>query len=104
MVRTPLSVLRQVHGITLVGLDSITDLSVPSLESVVSDQRMFRSVIGLAALKLGSNVAEAPWSGAEWAVALRFDNPRPAVLVLLLSDTPYVFWGSKRHKHSFKTL
>ena len=29
-------------------------------------------------------VAEAPWSGAEWAVALRFDNPRATVLVLLL--------------------
>ena len=22
-----------------------------------------------------ASVAEAPWSGAEWAVALRFDNP-----------------------------
>ena len=29
-------------------------------------------------------VAEAPWSVAEWAVALRFDNPRATVLVLLL--------------------
>ena len=35
-----------------------------------------------------AEVAEAPWSGAEWAVALRFDNPRATVLVLLLSDTP----------------
>ena len=35
-------------------------------------------------------VAEAPWSVAEWAVALRFDNPRATVLVLLLSDTPLV--------------
>ena len=26
-------------------------------------------------------VAEAPWSEAEWAVALRFDNPRATVLV-----------------------
>ena len=26
-------------------------------------------------------VAEAPWSGAEWAVALRFDHPRATVLV-----------------------
>ena len=31
-----------------------------------------------------ATVAEAPWSGAEWAVALRFDNPRATVLVLLL--------------------
>ena len=31
-----------------------------------------------------SDVAEAPWSVAEWAVALRFDNPRATVLVLLL--------------------
>ena len=29
-------------------------------------------------------VAEAPWSGAEWAVALRFDNLRGTALVLLL--------------------
>ena len=29
-------------------------------------------------------VAEAPWSEAEWAVALRFDNPRAPVLVLVL--------------------
>ena len=36
----------------------------------------------------GGKVAEAPWSGAEWAVALRFDHPRATVLVLLLSDTP----------------
>ena len=33
----------------------------------------------------GANlVAEAPWSVAEWAVALRFDNPRATVLVLVL--------------------
>ena len=25
-----------------------------------------------------------PWSGTEWAVALRFDNPRATVLVLVL--------------------
>ena len=31
-----------------------------------------------------AEVAEAPWSVAEWAVALRFDNPRATVLVLLL--------------------
>ena len=29
-------------------------------------------------------VAEAPWSVAEWAVALRFDNPRTTALVLVL--------------------
>ena len=29
-------------------------------------------------------VAEAPWSVAEWVVALRFDNPRATVLVPLL--------------------
>ena len=33
-------------------------------------------------------VAEAPWSVAEWAVALRFHNPRATVLVLVLDDTP----------------
>ena len=31
-----------------------------------------------------STVAEAPWSVAEWAVALSFDNPRATVLVLVL--------------------
>ena len=34
--------------------------------------------------RLESLVAEAPWSVAEWAVALRFDNPRATVLVLVL--------------------
>ena len=34
-----------------------------------------------------NEVAEAPWSVAEWSVALRFENPRATVLVLLLSDT-----------------
>ena len=29
-------------------------------------------------------VAEATWSVAEWAVALRFDNPQATVLVLVL--------------------
>ena len=33
-------------------------------------------------------VAVAPWSVAEWAVAPRFDKPRATVLVRLLSDTP----------------
>ena len=32
----------------------------------------------------GEPVAEAPWSVAEWAVALRFDNPRATVPVLVL--------------------
>ena len=30
-----------------------------------------------------AKVAEAPWSVAEWAVALRFDNPRATVLLLV---------------------
>ncbi len=30
-----------------------------------------------------SLVAEAPWSVAEWAVALRFENPRATVPVLV---------------------
>ena len=33
---------------------------------------------------INGQVAEAPWSVAEWAVAPRFDNPRAAVLVLVL--------------------
>ena len=41
-----------------------------------------------------TEVAEAPWSVAEWAVAPRFDNPRATVLVLLVGDTPLItsFW------------
>ena len=35
-----------------------------------------------------TEVAEAPWSVAEWAAALGFDHPRDTVLVLRLSDTP----------------
>ena len=35
-----------------------------------------------------ADVAEAPWSGAEWAVAFRFDNPRANVSVLFVCDTP----------------
>ena len=37
------------------------------------------------ALARDSSGAESqPWSVAEWAVALRFDNPRATVLVLVL--------------------
>ena len=36
------------------------------------------------ALVLQRVVAEAPWSVAEWAVALRFDIPRATVPVLVL--------------------
>ena len=41
----------------------------------------------LLSMPLGASceVAEAPWSVAEWAVALRFDNPRATVPVLLLA-------------------
>ena len=34
----------------------------------------------------GPAVAEAPWSVAEWAVALRFDNPRATVQLVLLLE------------------
>ena len=34
-------------------------------------------------IRVATEVAEAPWSVAEWAVALRFDNPRATVLVLV---------------------
>ena len=52
-------------------------------------------VLGLAGLSVEEReeVAKAPWSGAEWAVALRFDHPRATVLVLLLSDTPLRVFG-----------
>ena len=35
-------------------------------------------------LSVTAEVAEAPWSAAEWAVALRFENPRATVIVLFL--------------------
>ena len=41
-----------------------------------------RAALGLCD-ELDPEVAEAPWSVAEWAVALRFDNPRATVLVLV---------------------
>ena len=37
-----------------------------------------------AARRAGAGRLGAPWSEAEWAVALRFDNPRATALVLLL--------------------
>ena len=43
---------------------------------------------GPGGVRWGTGIAEAPCSVAEWAVALRFDNPQGTVLVLLLSDTP----------------
>ena len=46
-----------------------------------AQEKMAATSATLAAI---AEVAEAPWSGAEWAVALRFYNPRAAVLVLLL--------------------
>ena len=50
-------------------------------------------------------VAESqPWSVAEWAVALRFDNLRATVLVLLLGDTPLRVLGLQTHSIPLKTL
>ena len=58
-----------------------------------------------------SMVAEAPWSGGEWAVALRFDNPRATVLMRLLSGTLFTtFWvlnalnTLEDHQTAFKTF
>ena len=59
----------------------------------VKEQRLRQKLLNIAAAKfamfvhkgiLSVVVAEAPWSVAEWAVALRFDNPRATVLVLVL--------------------
>ena len=53
----------------------------------VEDQDLERQLQSRTTDDLGwmtSLVAEAPWSVAEWAVALRFDNPRASVLVLVL--------------------
>ena len=63
------------------------------------------------AVAAASEVAEAPWSVAEWAVALGFNNPRATVLVLLLSDTPIRVLGfqtplktSERSEKPSKTI
>ena len=48
---------------------------------------------GKAELEERVQVAETPWSGAEWDVALGFDNPRATALVLLLSGTPLRVFG-----------
>ena len=45
------------------------------------------------AVAAASEVAEAPWSVAEWAVALGFDTPRATVLVLFLSDIHSTSFG-----------
>ena len=37
-----------------------------------------------AAERPGAVAESQPWSGAEWAVTLRFDNPRSTLLVRLL--------------------
>ena len=66
--------------------DSVTKCLIDSLSV------LFEVLAALDALVLTSNedrprieVAESqPWSVAEWAVALRFDNPRATVQVLLL--------------------
>ena len=54
-------------------------------DGVKVDKTLFREV---HTTKFGYmrvyEVAEAPWSVAEWAVAPRFDNPRALVLVLVL--------------------
>ena len=49
-----------------------------------------------------AEVAEAPWSGAEWAVALRFDNPRAIVVVLVLVETPLRVLGFPKVLNLFK--
>ena len=44
----------------------------------------FASLHDKTRVKFRALVAEAPWSVAEWAVAVRFDNPRASVPGLLL--------------------
>ena len=64
-------------------LDVDAAAAVTMLADGVATSRRARPKL---ARKLGAiaHVAEAPWSEAEWAVALRFDNPRATVLVLVL--------------------
>ena len=50
-----------------------------------------------------SEVAEAPWSGAEWAVALSFDNPGASVLVMFLGGTPLRVLGFQTPKRPLQT-
>ena len=94
LVRSPLSVLSQVETN---GAETHKKCGVETLLA-------WRHVAGTDYI-LVLTVAEAPWSVAEWAVALRFDHPRATVLVLSLGTaatrvtTSFEFWGSKRPKH-----
>ena len=58
--------------------------SLSPLRLQVVEAALQRLHTGPEASTLPEDVAEAPWSVAEWAVALRFDNPRATVLVLVL--------------------
>ena len=74
----PLGDKPQISGATaktLLLLDAEGDVwHVPAADTIIEDDSAVEK----------AKVAEAPWSVAEWAVALRFDNPRAAVLVMVL--------------------
>ena len=57
--------------------------AVPKSQQTWFD-KVVRGEIEIASVYEDDQVAEAPWSVAEWAVALRFDNPRATVPVLVL--------------------
>ena len=65
-------------GVTMVGVIAIVECFRGFLLLLLKPLSL------LTASAMPSLVAEAPWSVAEWAVALRFDHPRATVLVLLL--------------------
>ena len=76
---------------------------ITALEDAKATDAQFIEEWGVEGTTL-EEVAEAPWSGAEWAVALRFDNPRATVLVLLLSDTSLRVLGFRTPYTPLRTL
>ena len=67
---------QQLVGLFATKVQSASDAVNASVQTVGRNH-------GVADIAL-HEVAEAPWSEAEWAVAPRFDNPRATVLVLVL--------------------
>ena len=58
-------------------------LRPPTVEIIADGEHVAPLALHLLLSSRGRDVAEAPWSIAEWAAALRFENPRATVLVLL---------------------
>ena len=65
-------------------LDSVKKCLIDSLSVLFEVEALCIPAKAVRDMLAAPEVAEAPWSEAEWAVAPRFDNPRATVLVLVL--------------------